>query len=113
MPQKLTQTQTQTQVQTLTPQQMLQIKLLELPVNDLEQRINNELMDNEALEQANRSDREGDNFDNQSTEGETSSDENENNDDLADGDQSENNSYEDSTNDAIADYANDDETPDY
>ena len=53
MPQKLIQTQTQTQTQTLTPQQLLQVHLLELPLKDFEERVNEELLENEALEQGN------------------------------------------------------------
>jgi RNA polymerase sigma-54 factor len=54
MPQKqiLEQTQTQTQVQTLTPQQLLAVRLLELPVADLENRVKNEIDENPALEPA-------------------------------------------------------------
>ena len=51
MSQKLIQTQALQQVQTLSPQQVLQVKLLELPVGELEQRVNNELLDNGALEE--------------------------------------------------------------
>ena len=56
MAQKLTQTQTQTQtqqtVQRLSQQQMLQVKLLEMPITQLEQRVESELADNPALEPA-------------------------------------------------------------
>ena len=45
-----TQAQQQAQLQKLSPQQLLQVKLLELPVNELEQRINIEMDDNPALE---------------------------------------------------------------
>lgn len=51
MSQKITQTQTQQQVQTLSPQQVLQVRLLEMPVAELEERVKNELMDNGALEE--------------------------------------------------------------
>lgn len=51
MAQKLVQTQTLQQVQTLSPQQVLQVKLLEMPVSELEQRVSNELLDNGALEE--------------------------------------------------------------
>ena len=52
MPQKNTniQNQEQQQVQQLTPQQVLQVRLLEMPVQELEQRIEKELLDNEGLE---------------------------------------------------------------
>ena len=45
-----TQFQQQTLSQTLSPQQLLQVRLLELPLNELEQRINAEMDDNPALE---------------------------------------------------------------
>ena len=52
MPQKNTniQTQEQQQVLQLTPQQVLQVRLLEMPIQELEQRIEKELLDNEGLE---------------------------------------------------------------
>jgi RNA polymerase sigma-54 factor len=52
MAQKLIQTQTQKQqqVQRLSQQQMLQVKLLEMPLTELEQSVNAELDDNPALE---------------------------------------------------------------
>lgn len=52
MAQKLIQTQTQklAQVQRLSQQQMLQVKLLEMPLNELEESITAELDDNPALE---------------------------------------------------------------
>ena len=39
------------QVQTLSPQQILAVKLLELPTVELEERIHSELLDNPALEE--------------------------------------------------------------
>ncbi len=51
MPQKLVQSQALQQVQTLSPQQVLQVRLLEMPVSVLEQRVKNELIDNGALEE--------------------------------------------------------------
>ena len=52
MSQKLIQTQTQklAQVQRLSQQQMLQVRLLEMPLTELEQSIQAELDDNPALE---------------------------------------------------------------
>lgn len=44
------QVQSQTQMQTLSPQQMLEVQLLQLNVAGLENRIQAELLDNEALE---------------------------------------------------------------
>lgn len=51
MSQNLIQTQKLQQTQTLSPQQVLQVRLLEMPVSELEQRIKNELMENGALEE--------------------------------------------------------------
>lgn len=51
MAQKLVQNQTLQQIQTLSPQQVLQVRLLEMPVSQLEQRVKNELMENGALEE--------------------------------------------------------------
>ena len=45
------QSQAQQQVQTLSPQQVLLVKLLELPTVELEERIHAELLDNPALEE--------------------------------------------------------------
>lgn len=45
------QTQTQQQLQTLSPQQIMAIKLLELPTVELEERVHSELLDNPALEE--------------------------------------------------------------
>ena len=48
---RLEQTQAQQQVQTLSPQQILAVKLLERPTVELEERIHAELLDNPALEE--------------------------------------------------------------
>ena len=45
------QIQKQQQVQTLSPQQVLAVKLLELPTVELEERVKAELLDNPALEE--------------------------------------------------------------
>ena len=45
------QSQAQQQVQTLSPQQILVVKLLELPAVVLEDRIHAELLENPALEE--------------------------------------------------------------
>jgi RNA polymerase sigma-54 factor len=45
------QTQAQQLLQTLSPQQILVVKLLELPVVELEARIHSEILDNPALEE--------------------------------------------------------------
>lgn len=55
MSQKIIQTQSLQQVQTLSPQQVLLVRLLEMPVSELEQRVKNEMMDNGALEERERS----------------------------------------------------------
>ena len=39
------------QIQTLSPQQILVVKLLELPTVELEERIHSEILDNPALEE--------------------------------------------------------------
>ena len=51
MAQKLVQSQQLTQTQTLTPQQLQVVRLLELPVTELEERVQNELLENAALEE--------------------------------------------------------------
>lgn len=45
------QIQSQTQLQTLSPQQVLEVRLLELPSLELEERVRAELLDNPALEE--------------------------------------------------------------
>lgn len=45
-----TQTQTQTQTQTLSPQQVLQVRILELTTVELEDKVRSEIMENPALE---------------------------------------------------------------
>ena len=47
----ISQRQIQTQTQTLSPQQILVVKLLELPAVELEDRIHAELLENPALEE--------------------------------------------------------------
>ena len=49
--QRITQVQTEKQIQKLSPQQLLMVRLTELPLADLEERVKNELMDNVALEE--------------------------------------------------------------
>lgn len=53
MPQNAYQTQAQTQqmLQTLSPYQILLVKLLELPTMELEERVRAEVLDNPALEE--------------------------------------------------------------
>ncbi len=52
MAQKLVQTQTEKQQQTLLPLQLALVKLLELPLADLEERVQNEMLENAALEES-------------------------------------------------------------
>ena len=49
MAQNLTQIQALKQTQTMTPQQLQVVKMLEMPVSELEERIHTELLDNAAL----------------------------------------------------------------
>lgn len=99
MAQKLIQTQTQTQTQTLTPQQLLQVHLLELPLKDFEQRVKDEVLDNEALEEADRNDG------GEETDGNAEGQEDEYASETSDADSQ--------RDDAIADYSSDDDIPDY
>lgn len=56
------QTQVQKQVQTLSPQQIMVVKLLELPTLEFEERIHAELLENPALEEGDERNAEDDNF---------------------------------------------------
>lgn len=56
----LTQKQSLTQVQTLSPQQLLAVKLLELPALELEDRVKTEIQDNPALEATDPDERQDD-----------------------------------------------------
>ncbi len=95
MAQKLVQTQTIAQTQTLAPQQLLLVRMLELPVTELSDRIHDELMDNEALEEA-----DSETYDSAEETGGQDADSG----DAAD---------ESAHDDALADYLNDDDVPDY
>ena len=96
------QTLTQTQKQALAPQQLLLVKLLELPVTDLESRVRNELEENSALEEvSDNNDKQPDDEFNASDE-ETSASEDDHYDTP--------DQYE---NDQRADYASEDDTPSY
>lgn len=71
-----TQTQKQQQLQKLTAQQMLQVKLLEMPLTELEENVRAELDDNPALEVASDASEESDGYgdlaqDDTHTEGDT------------------------------------------
>ena len=97
MSQKLVQSQQLTQTQTLTPQQLMVVRLLELPVTELEERIQNELLENAALEES--GDAEVSEENTEEVTAETSD-----------------NEYADATPetaDALGDYLNSDDVPDY
>ncbi|WP_300727352.1 RNA polymerase factor sigma-54 [uncultured Bacteroides sp.] len=89
------QTQTQQQVQTLSPQQILAVKLLELPTIELEERIHSELLDNPALEEGKES--------NETTEHED--------DYLSDEDTEDSSDYGEDL--SLGDYRTEDDIPDY
>ena len=87
------QSQAQQQVQTLSPQQILVVKLLELPAVELEDRIHAELLENPALEEGKE---------------ENAADEYADSDITEDGMDSDTNDY-----DSLSDYLNEDDIPDY
>ena len=100
MAQKIIQAQTLQQTQTLSPQQILAVRLLEMPVAELEQRVKNELMENGALEEE---------FDKHDSQDESS---------TTDNNDSEDNNEIISENDqqlkqALDDYRSPDDIPDY
>lgn len=88
------QSQTQQQTQTLSPQQILVVKLLELPTVEMEDRVHAELLENPALEEGRE--------DNPNEEDADSAEINEGND-----------STEDTDYDSLDDYRNEDDIPDY
>ena len=88
------QSQAQQQVQTLSPQQILVVKLLELPAVELEDRIHAELLENPALEEGKEEN---------ATDNEYSDTEN-----AEDGMDSDANDY-----DSLSDYLTEDDIPDY
>ena len=96
MAQRQIQTEVQTQTMTLTPQQLLQVHLMELPLRDFEQRVNEEMLSNEALEEA-----PGDGADEEAADT-VRADEGEETDDVSS-----------ARDDALADYVSQDDTPDY
>lgn len=89
------QAQAQQQVQTLSPQQILVVRLLELPAVELEDRIRGELLENPALEEG-REETPGDEYANDN-EAETTQQEEEGNTDY----------------DSLSDYLTEDDIPDY
>lgn len=60
--QKLVLSQTERQLQKLSPQQVLNVRILELPITELEQRVKDEVIDNVALEEK-KKDSDDDNLD--------------------------------------------------
>ena len=96
MAQKLTQTQTATQTQTLTPLQVTLVKMLELPLTDMEERVRNEMLENSALEEGNSEDSENNNEDDGRNEDEDSDP-----------------NLSADTDEAIGDYLTEDDIPDY
>ena len=105
MAQKIIQAQTLQQTQTLSPQQILAVRLLEMPVAELEQRVKNELMENGALEEE---------FDKHDSQDESSTTDNNDTEDT----NSEDNNEIISENDqqlkqALDDYRSPDDIPDY
>jgi len=101
MAQKLEQTQTTAQLQQLSPLQLALSKLLELPVADLALRIQNEMLDNAALEERAE---EPDTPEHEDPSGEPES--------VAAGDE-EQYGEADGVDDALGDYLTDDDVPDY
>lgn len=95
----ITQTQNLQQVQTLSPQQVLAVKLLELPAMEFEERVKTELQDNPALEPS--TDHESENMGNDVQETEASEEYEDNYSDNNDEDLS------------LGDYRTEDDIPDY
>lgn len=97
---RLGQVQGQQQVQTLSPQQILVVKLLELPSLELEERVRTELQDNPALEAVSPDDREQGDTDS-SSEGEASAEDSD--------------AYDSGDNEdfSLGDYLTEDDIPDY
>lgn len=91
---KQVQTQAQAQLQTLSPQQILVVKLLELPAVELEDRVRAEILENPALEEGRD---------------ETTAD------DYADGDEPKESLEDggDTDYDSLSDYRSEDDIPDY
>ena len=89
------QAQTQQQVQTLSPQQILAVKLLELPSIELEDRVRAELLENPALEEGKEDTPDNDYADNPDTETQSPED------------------GGDTDYDSLDDYLTEDDIPDY
>ena len=108
MPQKLVQTQANVQVQQLSALQVAVAKMVELPLTELAQRIQNEMVDNAALEEKEPDDfAENDNLTDEltdATDTETTD---------SDTDDGEIDTTTAPADDAMGDYLNDDDIPDY
>lgn len=94
---KQVQSQTQQQVQTLSPQQILVVKLLELPTMELEDRVRSEVLENPALEEG----------------GDDNKQDVDNSLEEADGYDESGTNEEHSDYNELDDYANEDDIPDY
>lgn len=105
------QIQTESQIQKLSPQQLLAVKLIELPIADLEERVKNEVIDNVALEEGKSKDFD-DNDSGINDNSEDSSGETGDFNDNSDG-ENEDFSNENVDNSEIADYASMDDVPSY
>lgn len=116
MTQKLIQTQEQKlqQLQRLSAQQMLQVKMLEMPLNELEDNINAELDDNPALETENPDDAlmGEDNEDRSALDDSDNSNDDESGDDAYEA-QSEKEERKDELDQALESIGKDDQMPDY
>ena len=108
MAQKIIQTRSLQQTQTLSPQQVLQVRLLEMPVSELEQRVKNEIIENGALEESDHFSEADDSYnsDTQDDAYETGEGGMEAYSDLVSSPSKE-------LKDALGDYRNSDEVPDY
>ena len=96
--------QTQTQTQSILPLQYSLMRLLELPVSDLESRVKNEMLENSALEEVQKE---------ENTRSEESNDEDADGNEEANEASSNYESLEQYNEDRRADYLGDDDTPDY
>ncbi len=114
MAQKLEQTQAAVQTQQLQTLQVALSKMVELPVEELAERVRNEMLDNAALEEKD------DDFDdsapdNEEERREEADDDNETNEEESDGTDYDTDSAEDfgAESDAMGDYFSEDDVPDY
>ena len=96
--------QTQTQTQSILPLQYSLMRLLELPVSDLESRVKNEMLENSALEEVQKE---------ENTRSEETNDEDADGNEEANEASSNYESLEQYNEDRRADYLGDDDTPDY